>query len=87
VALNSQATADAIVALLREANALPRDDLITIYAVQVEGSSQLAVGPKMEPTLLVGLGGVTLPIHLTESQFATLQRDMAILLKALSTEH
>ena len=74
VSLSRQALADAIVVLLQGAMSLTHDDRVAIEAVQVQGSFQLAVGPNMEPTLLVGFGGVTLPVHLTETQLATLQK-------------
>ena len=87
VALHPRAVSEVLVALLQGATSLPRNNQVTVEGTLFQGSLQFAVGPQMQPVLVLGIGGVEIPMLLSEQQMASLYADISRLLGAQSEKH
>ena len=87
IALAPRAVSEALVALLQGATSLPRNNQATVEGTLFQGSAQLAVGPQMQPVLVLGIGGVEIPTLLSEPQLASLRDDISNLLGSSAKKH
>lgn len=87
IALSPRAVSEAIVVLLQGAMSLPRNHQATVEGTLFQGSLQIAVGPQMQPVLVVGIGGVEIPLVLSAPQLASLHTDIAQILGLPGQKH
>lgn len=87
VALSPRAVAEALVALLQGATTLPRSDQVTAEGTIFQGTLQTAYGPQMQPIIVLGIGGVEIPLSLTEAQLAALHTDIGKMLEPPAKKH
>ena len=81
MSLEHRAASESLVALLQAANDLPHNDQITVEGIGVSWSVELAVGERMQPALLFGLGGLDIAIARTKQELATLRDNISAFLE------
>lgn len=77
LALTPRAAIEALMALLQGAKSLPRNDQATVEGTIFQGGIVLGVGPQMQPLFVLSVGGLEIPIAVSEQQLASLNADIS----------
>ncbi len=61
--------------------------LLAVEGIIFQGSLQFDVGDKMQPILVIGLGGIEIPVEIPVQQLTALHEDISQLIAPASTKH
>ncbi|MFH1491138.1 MAG: hypothetical protein ABII06_19700 [Pseudomonadota bacterium] len=87
MSLSPIAVSEALVAIFQAAKSLPRNDQVTVEGTIFEGSLQFAVGHEMQPVFVLGIGGVEIPLSLSEQQLVSLHDDISKHISSMAIKH